>query len=159
MAARYTRRRDADEPRPDDAADEDADLDDDAHAWWAQREVGDVWRPREPANAEEPERDVLAEHFGDDWRTSFGFDRGDGPSPEEPVAVRAPSPVPADPYAVLEVESSSTWEEIVAAHRRLARRHHPDRLVGRSDVEIAAGEDRIRDINAAYAELRVRRAR
>jgi DnaJ like chaperone protein len=66
---------------------------------------------------------------------------------------------PSDPYAVLEIEATATWAEIVEAHRRMARRHHPDRLVGRSAVEIAAGEDRIRVINAAYADLRVRRGR
>jgi DnaJ like chaperone protein len=67
--------------------------------------------------------------------------------------------ITSDPYAVLEVETTATWDEIVEAHRRMARRHHPDRLVGRPDAEIAAGEDRIRVINAAYADLRVRRGR
>jgi DnaJ-class molecular chaperone len=82
------------------------------------------------------------------------------PDPGEPGAdAEAEAVDPADPYAVLEVAATATWEEIVDAHRRQARRHHPDRLVGRPDHEIAAAEDRIRHINAAYRELKVRRGR
>ena len=62
-----------------------------------------------------------------------------------------------DPYEVLEVEPTATWDEIIAAHRRQARVHHPDLLFGQSDEETAAAEGRIRVINAAYKELRVRR--
>ena len=52
-----------------------------------------------------------------------------------------------------------TWEEIVEAHRSMARTHHPDRLFGQSDEERAEGEERIRVINSAYQELRVRRGK
>jgi hypothetical protein len=154
-----------------DGADEDddpVDLDDAEHAWWAQRDVSEVWTPREerpePPEPPKPERDVLADHFGADWRTSFGFDPPPAPLPprpatDEPAAAEVVDQDGADPYAVLEVDPSATWEEIVEAHRRMARRHHPDRLVGRPDDEVAAGEDRIRRINSAYAELRVRRGR
>ena len=60
---------------------------------------------------------------------------------------------------MLEVEPTATWEEIVAAHRHQARVHHPDRLFGQSEEEKAEGEDRIRVINAAYQELRIRRGK
>ena len=60
---------------------------------------------------------------------------------------------------MLEVAPSATWEEIVAAHRHQARAHHPDRLVGQSEEEKAEGDERIRVVNAAYQELRVRRGR
>lgn len=55
-----------------------------------------------------------------------------------------------DPYAVLGLARSAPWEQIVAAHKRLARRWHPD---------AGGDEDSIRRLNAAYAELRVRRGR
>lgn len=165
MAPRFPRRRgNADQPDDDE---DTVDLDDADHAWWAQRDVGDVWRPR-PEGAspqEEPERDVLAEHFGADWRRTFEFDPppAPGPSPAdetEPEVEVEPVPVDdGDPYAVLAVEASATWEEIVGAHRQMARRHHPDRLAGASDAERTAAEDRIRAINRAYAELKVRRGR
>lgn len=156
--------------------DEHVALDGEEHAWWAQREVSEVWTPRgeprsEPADGRGGERDILADHLGEDWRTAFGFTTVDGtpvthaPGPEPSEAApdpRMPEVEPvdtSDPYAVLDVASTATWEEIVDAHRREARRHHPDRLVGRPDHEIAAAEDRIRHINAAYRELKVRRGR
>jgi DnaJ domain len=136
-------------------------LDSDEHAWWSQREVTGAWSRHHHATPTEtePERDILAEHFGADWRTSFGFT----PAPEPPAidepADEGPPIDTSDPYAVLEVSPDAPWEDIVAAHRRQARRHHPDRLAGEPPAVIAVAEDRIRDINAAYQELRVRRGR
>jgi DnaJ-class molecular chaperone len=137
-------------------------LDDASNAWWSEGEVTEAWRPQrrrapeEPAEGEEA-RDILAEHFGDDWRTSFGFT----PPTDEELAAEAAREQQAlddqDPYKVLQVEPTATWEEIVAAHRHQARAHHPDRLFGQSEEEQREGEDRIRVINAAYQELRVRR--
>ena len=155
MAPRFPRRR-RDQPEEAPSDEDETRLDDDSHAWWAQREIDDVWTPREePAPDAAPERDVLAEHFGEDWRTSFGFDATAAPPPADEIEAVDTS----DPYAVLEIEPTVSWEEIVDAHRHMARHHHPDRLVGRSDAEIRAGEDRIRAINAAYAELKVRRGK
>lgn len=167
MAPRFSRRRDhAAEPPTAAADDDESDLGAEEHAWWAQRDIDEPWAPHERAKAQEeaPERDVLAEHFGSDWRTSFGFDHADAAPREEPPEEPAPEePTPAidtsDPYAVLEVDPAATWEDIVEAHRAQARRHHPDRLFGRPETEVAAAEVRIRDINAAYQELRVRRGR
>jgi hypothetical protein len=145
------KRRAADAPAAADAEPaESVRLDGDDHAWWAQEEVTQAWRPRDPGTAPEPERDILAEHFGADWRTSFGFTpsaaEADGDGSAEP-----------SPYEILEVDESASWDEIVAAHRHQARINHPDRLFGQSAEEKAEGEERIRVINAAYAELRVRR--
>jgi DnaJ-domain-containing protein 1 len=169
-------------PDPTDAS-ESVRLDGDDHAWWAQEEVTQVWRPRwRRAPEPKPERDILAEHFGDDWRTSFGFapssdgslagdDRPDRPTFAEefgddwrtnvgahPSTAEEPADAgPRDPYEVLEVAPTATWDEIIAAHRHQARIHHPDLLFGQSDDEKAESEDRIRTINAAYEELQIRR--
>ena len=142
---------------------ESIDLGDAGNAWWSQGEVTTAWHPKrrrtsdDGAARHEEERDILAEHFGDDWRTSFGF----APPTEEELAAEAAREQQAlddqDPYKVLEVEPTATWDEIVAAHRHQARVHHPDRLFGQSEEEKQEGEDRIRVINAAYQELRVRR--
>ncbi|MFP5256328.1 MAG: J domain-containing protein [Acidimicrobiia bacterium] len=163
MAPRFPRRhREGDEA---DDPNESVDLGDDAHAWWAQRPVEALWRPREDPpvpSAAEPERDVLAEHLGPDWRTSFGFDpppAADDASPPEDGAGDEEVPQEGDAYVVLGVEPTATWEEIVAAHRAMARRHHPDRVAAVSPEAVAAAEERIVRINAAYAELRVRRGR
>lgn len=161
MAPRFPRRhRDEDDAEDPD---ETVALDDDAHAWWAQRPVEELWRPREdPRSVKEPERDVLAEHFGADWRTSFEFD----PPPAATVTpdtegAQAEPEVPGDgdAYAVLGVEPTASWEEIVAAHRAMARRHHPDRVASLGQEAVAVAEERIVRINAAYAELRIRRGR
>ena len=134
-------------------------LDDDDHAWWAQSEVEDVWKPRERKRKEpeKEERDILAEHFGDDWRTNFLYT---GPTEEQLEEERRRQQQrldDEDPYKVLQVSEDATWDEIVAAHRHQARVHHPDRLFGQSEEEKAEGEERIRVINQAYQELRVRR--
>lgn len=50
-----------------------------------------------------------------------------------------------DPYAVLGVPAGAPEEEVTAAYRELAKRHHPDRA--------PADGDRMREINAAYDDL------
>lgn len=142
-------------PPPADPA-EVVPLDDADHAWWARADVEDVWKPRDRKPPREERPDILAEHFGEDWRTNFL-----GPDPMHDVtdgSTSDPSPPEAlDPYQVLEVSEDATWEEIVAAHRYQARVHHPDRLFGQSEAEKAESEDRIRVINQAYRDLQVRR--
>lgn len=139
------------------------------HAWWAQRPTEQVWAPRSQPPVDDQARDILADHFGADWRTSFGFGplpaAAERPTPE-PAPERQQDPGPAaepagedDPYVVLGVDEAATWDEIVAAHRALARAHHPDVVGQRPDVERAAAEDRIREVNIAYQALRVRRGR
>ena len=69
-----------------------------------------------------------------------------------------------DPYAVLGVPNSASWDEIVAAHRSLARRFHPDRVASLAegpDDELVktAGDQIMAKINGAYRELRVRRGK
>ena len=146
------------------AADEPAEsvpLDSEDHAWWSQADVEDVWRPRErkPLPDPKPERDILAEHFGEDWRTSL-LDTGPTDEDLEHERIREQQALDdQDPYKVLQVGEDASWEEIVAAHRNQARTHHPDRLFGQSDEERAEGEERIRVINQAYQELRIRRGR
>jgi hypothetical protein len=59
---------------------------------------------------------------------------------------------PKDPYVVLGVEPGTAPDDIKAAWRALARRHHPD-LTG-DDPEVARrATRRMAEINAAYAAL------
>ncbi len=152
MAWLWSRKRGASsEPARTDEPAESVRLDSDEHAWWVQEEVKEAWRPKSGHETEvEPARDILAEHFGDDWRTNFLYTA----TPDEP---EDQATVELDPYKVLDVDPTATWDEIIAAHRHQARVNHPDLLFGQSEEEKAAGEERIRIINAAYKELRVRR--
>lgn len=181
MARGPRRRRGARDPGAT-RADDDIDLGAPEHAWWAQQDVATTPKREDSRPAPAPEareapgtrgtrgapQDILAAHFGSDWRTSFGFDHPgpvvpppkQGSEPEQEPVVEPGEPLDtSDPYAVLGVASTASWEEIVDAHRALARRHHPDRLAGRPAPELKAAEQRIRDINVAYQELRVRRGK
>jgi hypothetical protein len=57
----------------------------------------------------------------------------------------------ADPYAVLGVARDATALQVARAHRRLAKRHHPDLQVGAQGA--AAASERMRRINEAWAIL------
>jgi hypothetical protein len=56
-----------------------------------------------------------------------------------------------DPYAVLGVPRTATPLQVARAHRRLAKRHHPD-LHGSADGAVEAA-DRMRRINEAWQIL------
>jgi hypothetical protein len=57
-----------------------------------------------------------------------------------------------DPHAVLGIEPGATPDEIKAAWRQLARRHHPD-LTGDDPESARRATRRMAEINAAYAAL------
>src|ERR687891_489572 len=56
-----------------------------------------------------------------------------------------------DPYAILGVERDATPLQVARAHRRLAKRHHPDLHADASTVTDAA--DQMRRINEAWQIL------
>jgi hypothetical protein len=154
---RKGRRTKAPEPAPEEPV-ETVKLDDDQHAWWTQAEVENVWKPRDRTRKEpEKERDILAEHFGDDWRTNFLYTGPTEAELEEERRREQQALDDQDPYKVLQVSEDASWDDIVVAHRHMARVHHPDRLFGQSEEEKRESEERIRVINQAYQELRVRR--
>ncbi len=57
------------------------------------------------------------------------------------------------PWEILGLEPGSAWSDVVAAHRRLAKLHHPDAMVDADPEAVAAAEERFRQINWAYGEL------
>jgi DnaJ-domain-containing protein 1 len=127
---------------------ETVDLNSSEHAWWANRDELDsqrvpTGRSKKPVE-EPPKKSAFNEYYS-----------------TESLFVSTPEDLfeEDDPYAVLGVPSSATWEQITRAHRSLAKKFHPDRLVDMSDDERAKGEVRIRDLNIAYMELRRRRGK
>jgi DnaJ-domain-containing protein 1 len=140
--------------KDDESSDEDDTVhisEDDEHSWWAAREEFDSnkiphGRTKKRPAEETPKHSAFEDYFSTeslfDWSGSEGgvFDE-------------------SDPYVVLGLPPSASWEEISAAHRRLAKLHHPDRLQNATDEEREASNQRIRDLNIAYMELRRRKGR
>ncbi len=123
--------------RNKDDGSETADLDAPEHAWWTSTPIDPFHRDdvADPPPAPPP------------------------PPPPTDPPVTSSEVVPDDPYEVLRLGPSASWEEIVASYRKLARWYHPDGLADPSPVDLASCEAMIRRLNAAYAELRVRRGR
>lgn len=52
-------------------------------------------------------------------------------------------------YKVLEIDSTATDDEVKAAYRKLARKHHPDRVASLGEDVRKAAEEKFRQINEA----------
>lgn len=62
---------------------------------------------------------------------------------------------PAVAFYILELDpTTATWEDVAAAHRRLALAHHPDRRQTRDPEPLAAAERKMQEVNAARDRLR-----
>ena len=146
-------------------------LDDAVHDWWAKSDAQTTYVPRPdqppppkkeekkpPPAADTHKRDTFTDYFSTEslfihnqWPTAEDA----GPAPEDTIG-----PFSADdPYVVLGIPSSATWDDITVAHRRLAKLHHPDHLLNATDDDRYRSEQRMRDINIAYSELRRRRGK
>lgn len=80
--------------------------------------------------------------------------RGAGSGPgREPPRARAGK----DPYAVLGITPDAHEREIKRAYRKLISQHHPDKLGDVPEELKRRAEERARDINAAYEQLRSER--
>ena len=55
----------------------------------------------------------------------------------------------ADAYAVLEIPETATDDEVRAAYKRMAVKHHPDRVASLGEDIRAAAEKKMREINEA----------
>lgn len=75
---------------------------------------------------------------------------------ESPRDAPPPTLERPDPYTVLGVARSASDGEIRRAYRRLMAQHHPDKLQSRgaSPEMLRVAEERAREINAAYEQLR-----
>jgi DnaJ-class molecular chaperone len=142
------RRRKSDSPEKDD----DTVHISDEHAWWAARDEREFDSNKAPSGrtkqkpVEEPKRSTFEEYFSTE--SLFDWTGGSESIFDE-----------TDPYVVLGLPASASWEEISTAHRRLAKIHHPDRLHNATEDERENSNRRIRDLNIAYMELRRRKGR
>ena len=58
-----------------------------------------------------------------------------------------------DAYKVLEISSSATDDEVKAAYRRLALKHHPDRVAALGEDVRRAAEEKFQQINNAKERI------
>jgi len=124
----------------------------DENAWWASRDEFDsdrVPRGRTKKKVVPPleDRNTFQAYFSSD--SLFDSTAADDSGIFDET----------DPYVVLGRPPSASWKDIAAAHRRLAKLHHPDRLSHATPEEREASDRRIRDLNVAYMELRRRKGR
>src|SRR5918993_3452145 len=75
--------------------------------------------------------------------------------PEEPQPLELG---PTRAHQVLGVPLGASRQEVSQAYKKLAFMHHPDRVAGMGAEAREYSEERMKEINAAYAELRRRGA-
>lgn len=64
------------------------------------------------------------------------------------------SPGTRSAYEILGVSVGASQAEVVAAYRQMAMMYHPDRLSGLAPEFVELAEERMKEINAAYEELK-----
>lgn len=157
--------------KADESDADTVDLSEDQHAWWASGRVQSapglgpeptVGSPdTSAAPLEDPAPWVYTDVFAADVDGAIDreFGDADGNGDEDRGAGgRDLAEVFAEEsaYRTLGLEPDATWDDVVTAHRRLAKRHHPDRLVGADEHLRAEGEQLMIEANAAYETLRRR---
>ena len=58
-------------------------------------------------------------------------------------------------YRILGLKDGASQEEIKKAYRQLAKEHHPDKFVNASNSEKKFHEDKMKEINEAYENLKI----
>jgi DnaJ-domain-containing protein 1 len=79
----------------------------------------------------------------------------DEPEPEEPQHDELG---PTRAHQVLGVPLGASRQEVSQAYKKVAFMHHPDRVAGMGTKAMEYSEERMKEINAAYSELRRRGA-
>jgi len=69
-------------------------------------------------------------------------------------------PSSVDPYSVLGVSPSDSFEDIKKAYRKLVKQYHPDFLQGggKSDAELKNATEKMKEINTAYSLIKAKQA-
>jgi DnaJ-class molecular chaperone len=57
------------------------------------------------------------------------------------------------PYSILGLEDTAPFNEVRSRYIQLAKKHHPDKLAGKTQEEIQENEDRFKDITNAYHKI------
>ena len=140
----------------DQSDDESVSLADDSHAWWAARdELKRAWQPpKKKASANASSEPQPTSRFEQKYSSESLFNWADGPEPD--ALTHGGQGTLLDPYSVLGLQPGASIDEVVTAHRNLAKTYHPDRQFDATEEERIEAGQTIRRINAAYEELRSR---
>lgn len=60
-------------------------------------------------------------------------------------------------YKILDVEKSATNDEIKRAYRKMAKKHHPDKIQHLGETHVKAAEEKFKQIKEAYEQLQSER--
>ena len=60
-------------------------------------------------------------------------------------------------YKVLEITKSATVSEIKKAYRKMAKKYHPDKLIGLGDEHLQGAKEKFQNIQAAYETIKKER--
>lgn len=154
----FRRRAKAAEPATDNV-----DLSDGDHAWWASSRVQHApsYAPEAPDGDGAPDaqgrwdyRDVFAADVNGAIDREFGPQGADSPRPDDEGRDLAEVFAEESAFRALGLEPGAPWDDVVVAHRRIAKRYHPDRLIHAEDHERVEGEQKMIEANAAYETLR-----
>ena len=88
-------------------------------------------------------------------RTGFhGYNTYESLFADTTIADPLTKPLDEDAYAVLGVSREDDWKAVVRAHRALVKANHPDRLSDAPTAVRQEAEERLRQINLAYREVK-----
>lgn len=155
-----------------DGAGDNVDLSESEHAWWTTGRVQhapgaapDLAPPPAARSFEHtpPDPWVYTDVFAADVDGAIDRELGDpatasggAGATDDDARSLAEVFVEESAFRVLGLEPGADWDEVVAAHRRMAKRCHPDRLISADDDTRSQGEQAMIDANRAYETLRRR---
>lgn len=121
------------------------------HAWWAERDrLQRVFVVSPGSETSDAKDRPLNDFWSPESLFSYDHRLADEDAEQDDVV---------DPYAVLGIPMFATWSEVTVAHRKLAKRYHPDLMLDATDEERLAAEEHMREVNRAYSQLqRLRRS-
>jgi DnaJ like chaperone protein len=56
-------------------------------------------------------------------------------------------------YKILEIDSNANQDDIKKAYRKMAKKYHPDKLLGQDPAMIKGAEEKFREVQKAYEIL------
>jgi len=100
-------------------------------------------------------REAFRKHYQDSRNTGSRGHRATGNNQSGTHGHKRDSTAgPWDPYQILEIERGASQEEIKQAFRQLAGKYHPDKVEYLGEEFKTLAEERFKEIQRAYEELR-----